>query len=420
MDIEELLQYYDRFDLLFIKAEAQEAAPKMKQQLEKMMKAKKKAEAPKTSVPEPKEAAPKESAPTRTAPTPTPAPAPAPKSGAHAPKAAESQSTMSGLGKNPFHESGATPTPEPVRTAPTPEPVKKAPTPTPVKSTSAPTPPPVFGSEANKGGIPAGGGLGTNPFYESSTPAPAKSTPAPMKGTAAPTKSTPVPTKSAAVVAPKMNLEEVEKRMRKFRKILNLSSQLNGVITTMKEVGAGYGGYRSENIAFYGAYSNGQECVVSEFAMILADLGRCNRNKIASESVENINKNANLEKEMEMMSGGSLQVFNAGQLSQGAFQRLVDLGHKYNVSLLLYGRKDTLLTLVNSSDRPGAFIAQIDMTYSVTNREMVNFGVEYLAEKDFDVSSQETAKRVKDIVRVVEPGNLDRLTAELDSMIEHG
>ena len=208
--------------------------------------------------------------------------------------------------------------------------------------------------------------------------------------------------------------KEAEKLLAKYAAIGSLSDQ---VINAYKMARTKGGAQR--NIVVLGRHSFGSTCVGADFARSYYATGIVKSKTLAVIKAAAFNR-ADLSTALDKLKGGCLIIDNAGALQQNKLDELYDLiNHKgYDIVVILTGEIDSLSRLFSTNKESMSMFNHLIQMHQLEDIEFFEIAKNYIAQLGY-MADEVTILRLKEQMKSVEDGNLDRILKLVDNAVQN-
>ena len=208
--------------------------------------------------------------------------------------------------------------------------------------------------------------------------------------------------------------KEADKLLSKYAAIGSLSDQ---VMNAYKMARAKGGAQR--NIVVLGRHSFGSTCVGADFARSYYATGIVKSKTLAVIKAAAFNR-ADLATALEKLKGGCLIIDNAGALQQNKLDELYDLINNkgYDIVVILTGEIETLSRLFSTNKESMSMFNHLIQMHQLEDIEFFEIAKSYIAQLGY-MADEVTILRLKEQMKSVEDGNLDRILKLVDNAVQN-
>ena len=208
--------------------------------------------------------------------------------------------------------------------------------------------------------------------------------------------------------------KEAEKLLAKYAAIGSLSDQ----VTNAYKMARAKGGAQ-RNIVVLGRHSFGSTCVGADFARSYHATGIVKSKTLAVIKAAAFNR-ADLSTALDKLKGGCLIIDNAGALQQDKLDELYDLiNHKgYDIVVILTGEIESLSRLFSTNKESMGMFNHLIQMHQLEDIEFFEIAKNYIAQLGY-MADEVTILRLKEQMKSVEDGNLDRILKLVDNAVQN-
>ena len=208
--------------------------------------------------------------------------------------------------------------------------------------------------------------------------------------------------------------KEAEKLLAKYAAIGSLSDQVTNAYKMARSKGGA-----QRNIVVLGRHSFGSTCVGADFARSYYATGIVKSKTLAVIKAAAFNR-ADLSTALDKLKGGCLIIDNAGALQQNKLDELYDLiNHKgYDIVVILTGEIETLSRLFSTNKESMSMFNHLIQMHQLEDIEFFEVAKNYIAQLGY-MADEVTILRLKEQMKSVEDGNLDRILKLVDNAVQN-
>ena len=208
--------------------------------------------------------------------------------------------------------------------------------------------------------------------------------------------------------------KEAEKLLAKYAAIGSLSDQVTNAYKMARTKGGA-----QRNIVVLGRHSFGSTCVGADFARSYYATGIVKSKTLAVIKAAAFNR-ADLTTALDKLKGGCLIIDNAGALQQNKLDELYDLiNHKgYDIVVILTGEIESLSRLFSTNKESMSMFNHLIQMHRLEDIEFFEIAKNYIAQLGY-MADEVTILRLKEQMKSVEDGNLDRILKLVDNAVQN-